>query len=155
MANFSGGSGYLVFSVIYQAAAILPAMILIWFASLIKLPKNVIDEIDEEKAGKRFYFVSVPVSVILIIIATVLAFVTNYGTFSEYWFEVILIALLPTISTFFILRKCHKEVINGKKTITMILISFISVIFVLVATMLLCGCVIDPIIESFLNRGLV
>ena len=89
MANFSGGSGYLVFSLIYQAMAIIPAMIIIWFFSLIKLPKNETGEIEQAKAGKHFYYISVPVSVILIIIATVFAFVSNYGTFTEYWFEII------------------------------------------------------------------
>lgn len=39
MADFSGGSGYLVFSLLYQAMAIFPAMVLIWAGSLIKLPK--------------------------------------------------------------------------------------------------------------------
>lgn len=81
MANFSGGSGYLVFSLLYQAMAIFPAMVLIWAGSLIKLPKNDDGETVKERAGKRFYCVSVPFTVVLIIFAAVLAFITNYGTF--------------------------------------------------------------------------
>lgn len=148
MANFSGGSGYLVFSVLYQTAAILPGMVFIWLASLIKLSKNEAGETDEGKACKRFYFVSVPVSVVLILIAAVLAFSFNYGTFQEYWFEIILIVLAPSVSAFFILKKCHKEIINGRSTWKMILASFVGVISVLTATLFLCWLVIDPILTS-------
>ena len=151
MANFSGGSGYLVFSLLYQAMAIFPAMVLIWAGSLIKLPKNDDGETVKERAGKRFYCISVPFTVVLIIFAAVLAFITNYGTFFEYWFEVILIVLAPTLSAFFIIQRCHKEVIDGKNVFTMIFVSFISVFAVLAVTFLLCVFVIDPILTSFLN----
>lgn len=151
MANFSGGSGYLVFSVLYQAVAIFPAMVLIWFASLIKLPKNDAGEIDKERAGKRFYFISIPISVILIIIATVFAFTMNYGTFFEYWFEVILVVLVPTVSTFFILKICHRAVVGGIKAIKMILVSFAGVFAVIIATFIICAFLIDPILTSIIG----
>ncbi len=151
MANFSGGSGYLVFSLIYQAMAILPAMIIIWFFSLIRLPKNDTGEIEQAKAGKRFYYISVPISVILIIIATVFAFVSNYGTFLEYGFEVILIALVPTVSAFFIIRKCHQKVVGGSNAFKMILVSFIGVFAVLAVTFVLCMFMIDPILTGLLD----
>lgn len=53
MANFSGGSGYLVFSLIYQAMAILPAMIIIWATSLISLKKNKKKKILIQKGSKK------------------------------------------------------------------------------------------------------
>lgn len=132
MANFSGGSGYLVFSLIYQAFAILPASLIIWFLTLVKLPKNEDGSKDLYKAGKRFYAVAIPFSIVLIIIATVLAFSFNYGTFLEYWFEVIFISLVPSLCTFFILRHFHKKVVLGESTLASILISLVLIIIVLV-----------------------
>lgn len=148
MANFSGGSGYLIFSLIYQAFAILPAALIIWAISLIKLPKNEDGETDVYRAGKRFYAVAIPFSVILIVIAAVLAVITNYGTFLEYWFEIFIITFAPTLCAFFIIRHFHLRVVSGAKVLPSILISLGLIVAALIALLLLCAFVIDPILTD-------
>ncbi|MCM1115645.1 MAG: hypothetical protein NC397_09135 [Clostridium sp.] len=150
MANFSGGSGYLVFSVIYQAAAILPAMAIIWLVSLLKLPKyHNSDVIDTDKAAKRFYAISIPLSVILIIVGIILACSFNYGDFSQYWIEILFVGIAPTICLFFIMRFCHKKIVEEYcNTAPMILLSIGLTIAVLIVTLCISGLIIDPILTS-------
>lgn len=148
MANFSGGSGYLVFSLIYQLFALIPATLIIWLVSLVRLPKDENGETDRKRAGKRFYAVSIPFSVILIVVASVFAFENNYGTFAEYWLEVIIISLVPTLGAFFILRRCHREIVNGGNTAVMIFISLAGIIGVVALVFFFCGLILDPIMTE-------
>lgn len=151
MANFSGGSGYLVFSIVYQALAILPAMVIIWLASLIKLPKlDESGEIDCKKAVKRYNIVAVPLCVIIAIIGLIFAYVGNYGTFGEYWIEIFLVGLAPAICLYFIVRFCHRRIIERKANVVpMIVLSVFLTVFALAVIYLLCICLIDPILSDF------
>lgn len=140
MANFSGGSGYLVFSLIYQFFAVLPAIAIIWIASLVKLPKDKESNvIDIKRAEKRYYAVSIPICTAIIIIGTVMAFVCNYGTFAEYWIEVLFIALVPGISLFFILRFFHSILVNKANSDEGVDTKYIiiEIIFSIIATLVL------------------
>lgn len=150
MANFSGGSGYLVFSVIYQAMAIFPAMVIIWLASLIKLPKDyAFDAVDTDKAAKRYYAVSIPMCILLIGIGIFLAFDFNYSTFLEYGIEVLFVGITPTVCMFFIMRSCHRKIVAGESgTASMIVLSAVLMIAVLFGVLLISACVLDPILTS-------
>lgn len=150
MANFSGGSGYLVFSVIYQAMAILPAMIIIWFTSLIKLPKlENSDEFDYDKAVKRYNIISIPLCIIIAIFGVIMACIGNYGTFEEYWIEIFIIGLVPAICLYFIVRFCHRQIIEHNAGIApMIALSVFLTALALVGIMAFCGALIDPILTE-------
>jgi hypothetical protein len=149
MANFSGGSGYLVFSIVYQAMAMLPALVIIWLTSLIKLPKDSFENIDRQKAGKRFYAVSIPVCFLLIIVGLVAAIATNYGG-SLYLVEILFIGIAPSVCTFFVLRRCHIAiVVKEANPIKMILLSIVGTIAVLLAVFIISAFMINPILELF------
>lgn len=150
MANFSGGSGYLVFSVIYQALAILPAMVIIWLAALIKLPKNyAFDVVDIDKAAKRYYAVSIPMCIILIGIGIFLACDFNYGTFFEYGIEVLFVGITPAVCMFFIMRSCHRKIVAGdSSTASMIALSVVLMVAVLLGVLLISALILDPILTS-------
>lgn len=150
MANFSGGSGYLVFSLFYQAMAVVPAMIIIWLTSLIKLPKyEGYDVVDSSKAGRRFYIASIPICIVLIIVGLALACYTNYGTFSEYWIEVLFVGMVPGVCMFFIMRYCHRKIVDDDKSvISMVLLSVALMLAVLVAVFLISWLILDPILSE-------
>lgn len=150
MANFSGGSGYLIFSIFYQAMAILPAMIIIWLASLIKLPKlEESGEINCEKAIRRYNRVAIPLCVIIAIIGVVMAIVGNYGTFWEYWIEILIVGLAPAICLYFIIRFCHRQIIERKiGAFPMIVISVFLTAVALVAITIFCAGLLDPFLEN-------
>lgn len=150
MANFSGGSGYLVFSVIYQALAIFPAMVIIWLASLIKLPKHFgYDVVDTDKAAKRYYAVSIPMCIILIGIGIFLACYSNYGTFFEYGIEVLFVGITPALCMFFIMRSCHRKIVAGDSSmVSMIVLSVVLMVAVLLGTLLISALILDPILTS-------
>lgn len=154
MANFSGGSGYLVFSLIYQAVAILPAMIIIWFSSLLKLPKHYgYEVIDTDKAAQRYYAVSIPICVVLIVIGIALACYSNYGTFREYWIEILFVGITPTVCLFFIMRFCHKKIVaDGKSVVSMVVLSLVLMVFVLLGVLLISGLILDPILTSIADE---
>lgn len=150
MANFSGGSGYLVFSVIYQALAIFPAMVIIWLAALIKLPKDYsFDVVDTDKAAKRYYAVSIPMCIIIIGIGIFLACDFNYGTFFEYGIEVLFVGITPTVCMFFIMRSCHRKIVAGdSSTASMIALSVVLMVAVLLGVLLISALILDPILTS-------
>ncbi len=150
MANFSGGSGYLVFSIIYQAMAMLPAMIIIWLASLIKLPQlEDSNEIDSDRAVKRYNIISIPLCIIISIVGVIMAYTSNYGTFSEYWIEILIIGIVPAICLYFIVRFCHRQIIESNKGIApMIALSVFLTAMTLIGIMLFCGGFIDPILTE-------
>lgn len=150
MANFSGGSGYLVFSIIYQAMAMLPAMIIIWFASLIKLPKlENSDEFDCDKAVRRYNAVSIPLCIIIAIFGIIMACISNYGTFMEYWIEILFIGIVPAICLLFIIRYCHKQIIEHNAGIAkMIALSVVYTMIALIGILLICAGIIDPILTE-------
>lgn len=150
MANFSGGSGYLVFSIIYQAMAMLPAMIIIWFASLIKLPKlENSDEFDYDKAVRRYNAVSIPLCIIIVIFGIIMACISNYGTFREYWIEILFIGIAPAICLFFIIRYCHRQIIEHNANIAkMIALSVVYTMITLIGILLICAGIIDPILTE-------
>lgn len=154
MANFSGGSGYLVFSIVYQAMAILPAMVIIWFASLIKLPRlDENDEIDCTRAAKRYKLIAIPLCIAIAAIGVIMACIGNYGTFSEYWIEIFIIGLVPSICLFFIVRSCHRQIINhGMGIAPMIALSVFFIIIALVGIMAICGGIIDPILTEIADN---
>lgn len=150
MANFSGGSGYLVFSVIYQALAIFPAMVIIWLASLIKLPKDYsFDVVDTDKAAKRYYAVSIPMCIILIGIGIFLACDFNYGTFFEYGIEALFVGITPAVCMFFIMRSCHRKIVAGdSSTASMIALSVVLMVAVLLGVLFISALILDPILTS-------
>lgn len=153
MANFSGGSGYLVFSIIYQAMAMLPAILIIWLVSLIKLPRiDGSEEIDRDKAVKRYNVIAIPLCILVAIIGFVLACISNYGTFMEYWIEILIIGIVPSVFLFIIVRFCHRKIIDHNSSIaSMIAMSVVFTILALIGIMLFCGLIIDPILDEMAN----
>lgn len=155
MANFSGGSGYLVFSIIYQAMAMLPAMVIIWLTSLIRLPKlENSDEIDYDKAVRRYNIISIPLCVIIAIFGVIMACINNYGTFKEYWIEILFIGIVPAICLFFIIRFCHKQIIEHNAGIAkMVALSVVFTIIALIGILLICAGCIDPILTEIADQN--
>lgn len=135
MANFSGGSGYLVFSLIYQAMAVLPAMIIIWATSLISLKKNKKKEdFDSKKAVKKYCAISIPVCIALAIVGLALGYycLDGYGELYYYFIVWIIVGITPSIGMFFIIKSCYKLVAEEKSDIpTAVFISAIMVIVLL------------------------
>lgn len=150
MANFSGGSGYLVFSLIYQAMAILPAMIIIWATSLISLKKNKKKEdFDSKRAVKKYCAISIPVCIALAIVGLALGYycLDGYGELFEYFIEWIIIGIVPSLSMFFIIKFCYKKVADGRfSVVSMAFLSIGLMIAVLAFVLLFSAYVIDPIL---------
>lgn len=159
MANFSGGSGYLVFSVIYQIFAIFPAMIVIWLCSLIKLPKHKDTElIDSRLALKRYYAVSLPICILLVIMGLTFAILGNYGTFADYWFEILFIGLTPGVGLFFIMRYCHELIVDeynaqhDKKIIVKYIVVSIIATVLLLFVVIFITLVLDTVFTEIAER---
>lgn len=152
MANFSGGSGYLVFSLLYQAMAILPAMIIIWVTSIISLKKNKKkEEFDSKNAAKIYCTISIPVCVVLAIVGLALGyyFLEGYGELYVYFIEWVIIGALPAISMFFIIKSCYKMVAisDDKSSVgSMVFLSVVLMLVVLMAVFFVSFLIIDPIL---------
>lgn len=155
MANFSGGSGYLVFSLIYQAIAILPATLIIWFCTLFKLPKNEGGEINEQKAAKRYNAVMIPFSIIFVTASLVMAiyFTYGYGSLLTYAVEIAFVGIVPSICVFFIMRFWYRRIADGRaSTASGILISIITIAVVFALIFAVTGIMDTIITEIDLQR---
>lgn len=104
MANFSGGSGYAAFSLIWQAMATIPASLIIWIITVVKLPMDEDGNIDKAKALKKFRCIVIPVYVILAIFSLYIAIESLYSDFTSYWYLVIFVGLVPLTASYFIFR---------------------------------------------------
>ncbi len=150
MANYSGGSGYLIFSVFFQIA-LLPATIIVWLLSLVKLPKDDEGKLVESEARKRFRLVATPLFVVSTIVFLIVAVYCcwGYGSLLIYGFEILFAGAVPSVCTFFILKKLDSDVISGSLTAKgAILISLGAVVGVLVATFLISGLILEPIFNE-------
>lgn len=150
MANFSGGSGYLIFSLIYQLA-LLHAVLIVWLLSLVKLPKDDEGKLVESEARKRFRLVATPLFVVSTIVFLIVAVYCcwGYGSLLIYGFEILFVGAVPSVCTFFILKKLDSDVISGSLTAKgAILISLGAVVGVLVATFLISGLILEPIFNE-------
>lgn len=150
MANFSGGSGYLIFSIFFQIA-LLPATLIVWLLSLVKLPKDDEGKLVESEARKRFRVVATPLFVVSTIVFLIVAVYCcwGYGSLLIYGFEILFAGAVPSVCTFFILKKLDSDVISGSLTAKgAILISLGAVVGVLVATFLISGLILEPIFNE-------
>lgn len=150
MANFSGGSGYLIFSIFFQIA-LLPATLIVWLLSLVKLPKDDEGKLVESEARKRFRLVATPLFVVSTIVFLIVAVYCcwGYGSLLIYGFEILFAGAVPSVCTFFILKKLDSDVISGSLTAKgAILISLGAVVGVLVATFLISGLILEPIFNE-------
>lgn len=150
MANFSGGSGYLIFSIFFQIA-LLPATLIVWLLSLVKLPKDDEGKLVESEARKRFRLVATPLFVVSTIVFLIVAVYCcwGYGSLLIYGFEILFVGAVPSVCTFFILKKLDSDVISGSLTAKgAILISLGAVVGVLVATFLISGLILEPIFNE-------
>lgn len=150
MANFSGGSGYLIFSLFYQALALLPGVLIVWLMTLFKLPKNENGEIITSRASKRFYSVTIPLTVIFIIAATVLSayLCYGYGSLSVYAAEIALIGIAPALCSFFVLRHFHAKIVFGDISIKRAVFSSLIIIIAVIIGLFLISLVLNSILES-------
>lgn len=150
MANYSGGSGYLIFSIFFQIA-LLPATLIVWLLSLVKLPKDDEGKLVESEARKRFRLVATPLFVVSTIVFLIVAVYCcwGYGSLLIYGFEILFAGAVPSVCTFFILKKLDSDVISGSLTAKgAILISLGAVVGVLVATFLISGLILEPIFNE-------
>ncbi len=150
MANYSGGSGYLIFSVFFQIA-LLPATLIVWLLSLVKLPKDDEGKLVDSEARKRFRLVATPLFVVSTIVFLIVAVYCcwGYGSLLIYGFEILFVGAVPSVCTFFILKKLDSDVISGSLTAKgAILISLGGVVGVLVATFLISGLILEPIFNE-------
>ncbi len=157
MANFSGGAGYLIFSIMYQLA-LLPAAFIIWFLTLIKLPKDADGNIIINKASKRFNMITIPFTVIFIIAMTAAAIYScyGYGSLLVFGIEIAFIGITPTLCSFFVLRHFHKEVVNGKMSISKAIFISLGLIISVLIGVLFISILMDSVLVKFdLRLGLL
>lgn len=150
MANYSGGSGYLIFSIFFQIA-LLPATLIVWLLSLVKLPKDDEGKLIESEARKRFRLVATPLFVVSTIVFLIVAVYCcwGYGSILIYGFEILFAGAVPSVCIFFIMKRLDEAVISEELTVVKaILISVVAVVLVLVATLFICGFVLEPIFNE-------
>lgn len=151
MANFSGGSGYLVFSLIYQAFALLPGALIVWFLTLIKLPKDENGNIIVNRASKRFYAVTIPITVLFIIASVILAIYccAGYGDLSVYAVEIAFIGIAPALCSFFVLRFFHSNVVRGKISVAKAIFGSLVLILFIISVIFVISLTLNTILETY------
>ncbi len=151
MANFSGGSGYLLFSLIYQAFALLPGVLIVWLLTLIKLPRDENGDIIVERAAKRFYSVTIPVTVLFIIASVVFAIYCceGYGDLSVYAVEIAFIGIAPTLCSFYVLRHFHSKVACGRISVAEAVFASLGIIILIIIGVLAISLVLNSILEEY------
>ncbi len=151
MANFSGGSGYLVFSLIYQFYALLPATVLVWLLTLVKLPKDENGNIISNKASKRFDAVTIPLTIVFIIGAVIFAAYScyGYGDLLVYSPLIIFIGIAPALCSFFILRHFHSKVARGEISTVKAILSSILIILIVIAGIYIISIFLNTILEQY------
>ena len=151
MANFSGGSGYLIFSLIYQAFALLPGALIVWFLTLIKLPKDENGNIITSRASKRFYAVTIPITVLFIIASVILAIYccVGYGDLSVYAVEIAFIGIAPALCSFFVLRHFHSMIVRGKIRVAGAIFASLAIIVLIIIGVFAVSFAMNSILEEF------
>ncbi|MCH5320673.1 MAG: hypothetical protein J1E36_02850 [Eubacterium sp.] len=151
MANFSGGSGYLVFSLIYQTFALLPGVLIVWFLTLIKLPKDENGNIIVDRACKRFYAVTIPIAVLFIIASVILAIYccAGYGDLSVYAVEIAFIGIAPTLCSFFVLRHFHSKIAHGEISVAGAIFASLGIIILIIIGVFAVSLTLNSILEEY------